>query len=523
MNNKINKIYNGNNIEILKDFQNNSFDSIITDFPYGLQDVDALKLIKEGGNNASGFLGKEWDCLPSIEMLSEFLRVLKTGGWLITTFTPRQDLQCVLQYRLLEAGFDISFSSTYWAYASGYPKASNYGKVTDKHLGAEREKVGLSKNINHQERKDSNINQQTVITTGNPFKDNENQMQKVNYLTIPASEEAKYIDGLHSNSLKPAVEIIIVAQKPFKGAKFQQALKWYYERKELLEQGIKEEDLSLHTKNASGGVRIDDARIPAEENDLKEMIKKGESFVEASKKDTNTIFPNFERLEPNHNGRFPANLLVSDNVLDVGRNIKSGGNEKQYNRQFKENDDFLSILNKRKNVKAILQKSEGDFSRYFSVDAWTKKHLPELYKLNKKCLTLEKDAEKIYPFFNVAKPSINEKNLGLQEFEKVQIKKAVQSEFNDNKNPNPPSCNTHPTSKPISLFAYLISLYSSENDVILDPFCGSGTTCIASILTNRKFVGIDITEEYCKIAEARIKYWKKQKEERDFFKDNVLI
>ena len=149
MNNKINKIYNGNNIEVLKDFEDNSIDSIITDFPYGLQDVDALKLIKEGGNNVSGFLGKKWDCLPSIEMLSEFLRVLKTGGWLITTFTPRQDLQCVLQYRLLEAGFDISFSSTYWAYASGFPKACNYGKVTDRHLGAEREKVGLSKNINH--------------------------------------------------------------------------------------------------------------------------------------------------------------------------------------------------------------------------------------------------------------------------------------------------------------------------------------------------------------------------------------
>lgn len=525
MNNKINKIYNGNNIEVLKDFEDNSIDSIITDFPYGLQDVDALKLIKEGGNNVSGFLGKKWDCLPSIEMLSEFLRVLKTGGWLITTFTPRQDLQCVLQYRLLEAGFDISFSSTYWAYASGFPKACNYGKVTDRHLGAEREKVGLSKNINHQERKDNNINQQTVITTGNPFKDNENQMQKVNYLTIPASEEAKHIDGLYSNSLKPAVEIIIVAQKPFKGAKFQQALKWYNERKELLEQDIKEEDLSLHTKNASGGVRIDDAKIPVEEVEKNDITNKAKSFKNTMSRkffQENQMLANREKSGENtiSNGRFPANLLCSDDCLNVGRINQSSFREGD--RGFREN----ALPNGKRvgnGMTGLGFHDEGDFSRYFSLDNWTKKNLPELYKLNEKCLTLEKDAEKIYPFFNVAKPSINEKNLGLEEFEKVKFKKAVQSEFDDDNYPNHPVANTHPTSKPISLFAYLVSLYSSENDVILDPFCGSGTTCIASILTNRKFVGIDITEEYCKIAEARIEYWKKQKEEKEAYKDNLLV
>lgn len=515
MNNKINKIYNGNNIEVLKDFEDNSIDSIITDFPYGLQDIDALKLIKEGGNNASGFLGKKWDCLPSIEMLSEFLRVLKTGGWLITTFTPRQDLQCVLQYRLLEAGFDISFSSTYWAYASGFPKACNYGKVTDRHLGAEREKVGLSKNINHQERKDNNINQQTVITTGNPLKDNESQMQKVNYLTIPASEEAQHIDGLYSNSLKPAVEIIIVAQKPFKGAKFQQALKWYNERKELLEQGIKEEELSLHTKNASGGVRIDDCKIATEETIEKGGTTKGNRGI------FNNISRNKEEEKQYHNeGRFPANLLCSDDCLNVGRINQSSFREGD--RGFREN----ALPNGKRvgnGMTGLGFHDKGDFSRYFSIDAWTKKNLPELYKISEKCLTLEKDAEKIYPFFNVAKPSINEKNLGLEEFEKVKFKKAVQSEDDDDNHPNHPVANTHPTSKPIALFAYLVSLYSSENDVILDPFCGSGTTCIASILTNRKFVGIDITEEYCKIAEARIEYWKKRKEEKEAYKDNLLV
>ena len=68
--------------------------------------------------------------------------------------------------------------------------------------------------------------------------------------------------------------------------------------------------------------------------------------------------------------------------------------------------------------------------------------------------------------------------------------------------------NTHCTKKSISLFSYLITLFSSkENDIILDPFCGSGATCIASVLTNRKYIGIDMSKEYCDITEARVKYW----------------
>jgi DNA modification methylase len=55
MQEKVNKIYNGSNIDVLKGFQDNSCDALITDFPYGLSDVDPLKMIKEDVNNkASG-------------------------------------------------------------------------------------------------------------------------------------------------------------------------------------------------------------------------------------------------------------------------------------------------------------------------------------------------------------------------------------------------------------------------------------------------------------------------------------
>lgn len=62
----------------------------------------------------------------------------------------------------------------------------------------------------------------------------------------------------------------------------------------------------------------------------------------------------------------------------------------------------------------------------------------------------------------------------------------------------------HPAPFPIELPRRLIKLYSYEEDVILDPFCGSGTTCIAAIQNNRKYIGYDIKKEYIELAEKRI-------------------
>jgi len=67
------------------------------------------------------------------------------------------------------------------------------------------------------------------------------------------------------------------------------------------------------------------------------------------------------------------------------------------------------------------------------------------------------------------------------------------------------SKNNHPTVKPIKLMEYLIELVSQEGSTILDPFIGSGTTAIACLKLNRKFIGIEKEEDYVKIANARIK------------------
>jgi site-specific DNA-methyltransferase (adenine-specific) len=63
----------------------------------------------------------------------------------------------------------------------------------------------------------------------------------------------------------------------------------------------------------------------------------------------------------------------------------------------------------------------------------------------------------------------------------------------------------HPAPFPEELPYRCIQLYTFEGDVVLDPFVGSGTTCVAALKAGRHCIGIDIEEEYVKIAERRLK------------------
>lgn len=69
--------------------------------------------------------------------------------------------------------------------------------------------------------------------------------------------------------------------------------------------------------------------------------------------------------------------------------------------------------------------------------------------------------------------------------------------------------NTHPTVKPLDLLMWLCRLSSTpEGGVVLDPFCGTGTTLIAAAREGRDSIGIEIDPEYAKIAEKQLKRWR---------------
>jgi len=73
-----------------------------------------------------------------------------------------------------------------------------------------------------------------------------------------------------------------------------------------------------------------------------------------------------------------------------------------------------------------------------------------------------------------------------------------------------PSKNIHPTQKPVALFEYLIKTYTNEGDLVLDNCIGSGTTAVACIKTNRHYIGIELSQAYCDIANKRIEAEKQQ-------------
>jgi site-specific DNA-methyltransferase (adenine-specific) len=68
---------------------------------------------------------------------------------------------------------------------------------------------------------------------------------------------------------------------------------------------------------------------------------------------------------------------------------------------------------------------------------------------------------------------------------------------------SPERC-AHPTQKPLQLMERIITIFSNEGDLVVDSFCGSGSTCVAAKNLNRKFIGIEKNLEYFNIANQRL-------------------
>lgn len=67
--------------------------------------------------------------------------------------------------------------------------------------------------------------------------------------------------------------------------------------------------------------------------------------------------------------------------------------------------------------------------------------------------------------------------------------------------------NPHPTVKPIALMRWLVRLVCPPDGLVLDPFCGSGTTGAAAVLEGRRFVGLELDPHHAEVARARITHW----------------
>lgn len=131
----------------------------------------------------------------------------------------------------------------------------------------------------------------------------------------------------------------------------------------------------------------------------------------------------------------------------------------------------------------------------------------------KKCANLIKDRKNVYGGTQIHGTE-RQKNGRTKQLSEIQKSKMVK-EFGSRLNvweiePNKNNESNHPAVFPEQLAHDHIVSWSNENEVVLDPFMGSGTTAKMALETGRKFIGFEISKEYCEIAEKRIAYLKNQ-------------
>ena len=229
----MNKIINGNCLDVLKEQPDNSVDLVVTDPPYGYsfmgKDWDTFNEVVEpqgAYQNEKGFkklprnkVGKDF-MVFFVPIWKECIRVLKPGGFAFVMSAPRQDTLHKQIEALEQAGFDMGFTSIYWTYASGFPKAMNLGKAADRKLGNDREVVG--RNPNSRENCDKT---NTIYESGT--------VGKTDHITKGSSPLEGSYGGFQP---KPAVEVIIVAMKPIEDTYVAQALSRVDEEEQILKE-----------------------------------------------------------------------------------------------------------------------------------------------------------------------------------------------------------------------------------------------------------------------------------------------
>jgi len=263
----------------------------------------------------------------------ECLRVLKAGGFAFVMCSPRADVMAMQILCLQEAGFMVGFTPIFWAYASGFPKSQNIGKAVDKRLGANREIVG--KNPCHRE-----VGSKELYRKGATVPE---------YITKPASPQAQALDGSYAGmQLKPAVEVILVAMKPLS-------------EKTYVDQAL---------RNRKGITWLGNGRIPYKSSD-KPSGGFGGMNSGIGKPGEHQEYRGCN--EPNNQGRFPANLLCSDDALNDGTSGHSTGHYSYQLKKSPYDGGWKSLEDK-----GYLKESNNSFSRYFSLDAWFDKKLKEL-------------------------------------------------------------------------------------------------------------------------------------------------
>jgi site-specific DNA-methyltransferase (adenine-specific) len=474
---ELNTLLLGDVLDALKELEDNSVDSIVTDAPYGLgEEPDPVEVmqdwIKQGYHeikSKSGFMGKSWDAfVPQPIVWKECYRVLKPGGHLLSFFGTRTIDWGVIALRF--AGFEVR-DCICWLYGQGFPKSLDLEKATE------------------------NENYKGVGT-----------------------------------GLKPAMEPIILCRKPISEKTIAaNVLKWgtgginiddcrieYNGKTDPLTFGGSWKTNKMAKDVYEGGYRGEDqtvsstGRFPSNvilECTCNEVIESGEARQPYEYKENEYEVEGFiHNIKPNSPSNYnDLNLKhIHTNpdcpcyILDhQSGELKSGFMRKDQQRH-QDGGYHGGFPQDRTGAKDTYGDS-GTASRFFYQAKASRK------ERNIGCEDLKTEVKVGHNRFDKCK------NCGgylLQNHDRKSACKCEAPEREDNYMTG----NYHPTVKPLQLMRYLVRLVTPKNGICLDPYIGSGTTAMACVLEDINFIGIDNDEGYINLASARIAAVAEQKD-----------
>ena len=561
-----NKILEGDCLEVMRGMEENSVDAIVCDPPYELTSI-VKRFGKKGSAPAKqgtdgrfsrlskGFMGKTWDgtgIAMRPEVWEECLRVTKPGAYLLAFGGTRtfHRLACAIE----DAGWTLKDTLS-WNYGSGFPKSHDVSKALDRKAGAEPKakqwdgfgtalKPAWEPIILAQKPIEGACSEELHAITrwrrwhtkapkeswrGKPEEEESWHASKcykicqthgLDYWERPADEGniERWVFERRWDALEPKAQgrhvvigknkRVVLSRKQYKNKQYvcdaANVLKW-----------------------GCGALNIDACRIGATDKQLAEKY----ASVKNAPARKNSIYGkdararSDSRLEPHHQGRWPANFLLSHTIFceKVGEREAKGYQVNTYSgrgpfgksmvgekyESEKQGGQMVDVYRcipdcpvgmlDEQSGETVTRPHGGKGERLDTQGAgWRFRRMPS---------TLS-DRGGASRFFYCAKASRRERNAGLEGFGET-----ITDDGRDKPIDNPylrgetKRSNSHPTVKPIALLCYLCRLVTPPAGTVLDCFTGSGSTGCAAALEGFEFIGIEKEKGYAEIARARIAHF----------------
>lgn len=477
----------GDSAKKLLELDPDSVDSLICDPPAGI-----------------AFMGKTWDqdhggrdgwIAAFANIFGECLRVMKPGAHGLVWALPRTSHWTATA--LENAGFELRDCIVH-LYGTGFPKSMSISKAIDKAAGAKREDLGPNP---------SGAGRNKNITGGALCEAHESDRASKDRITAPATPDAERWDGW-GTALKPASE------------------HWLLVRKPLSERTVAANVLA----HGTGGLNIDASRIGTEERTYGGSGAQPHKLLGREKGDTGIGYMDGsgKDLKFTATGRWPANMVLSHSpeCKRVGEKkvkaIKGGSaygtvrdTYGKYNQEAVKTDPGYGDADGLETVPdwdcapgcpvKELDEQSGELK---SGAPGVRRKAHETASMSG-TLNLKGSRESGFGdsgtasrFFYQAKAPNREKWVYCRDCKEafpVKEKKDHQHDHKDKKH-----LVQHPTPKSVELMRYFVKLITPPQGVVLDPFMGTGSTGVACLLDDFRFIGIEMDREYLRIAKRRL-------------------